>query len=162
MTADDLRTILLRDLDALVRELEAYPDERDIWAMPEGIPNSAGTLALHMAGNLHHYVGAELGGSGYVRDREAEFGDRDVPRAEIVSRIVAAREAVEAALSDLDAVALAAPFPGKLPFGELRAGRFLMHLTVHCGYHLGQVDYHRRIVTGVGTSVDALSLKAMT
>jgi uncharacterized damage-inducible protein DinB len=162
MTSDDLRTILLRDLDALVRELEAYPDEADIWAMPEGVPNSAGTLALHMAGNLHHYIGAAIGGAAYVRDRDAEFGDRDVPRAVILEKIAAARQAIDATLSDLDAASLAAPFPGELPFGELRTGRFLTHLAVHCGYHLGQVDYHRRIVTGRGDSVDALSLRAMS
>ncbi|MDT8341697.1 MAG: hypothetical protein RQ751_09320, partial [Longimicrobiales bacterium] len=76
MTIGHLRAILLRDLAALRRELLAYPDESQIWALPPGAPNSAGTLALHMAGNLHHFVGAVLGGEGYVRDREAEFADR--------------------------------------------------------------------------------------
>ena len=61
MTVDDLRTILLRDLEAVKRELVAYRDEKDIWAMPPGVPNSAGTLALHMAGNLHHFLGAVMG-----------------------------------------------------------------------------------------------------
>lgn len=161
MTLDDLRTIFTRDLDALAREIEAYPHETDLWTLPGGVPNSAGTLALHMAGNLHHYIGAAIGGCGYVRDREAEFGDRGVPRTELLVKIGAARDAVDAALAGMDPSALEAPFPGKLPYGDLTAGRFLLHLAVHCGYHLGQVDYHRRIVTGDGTGIDAQSLRAM-
>ncbi|HSG50429.1 MAG TPA: DinB family protein, partial [Longimicrobiales bacterium] len=143
MTTDHLRTILLRDLETLRRELLAYPDERDIWASPPGVRNSAGTLALHLAGNLHHYVGTVLGGAGYVRDREREFGARDLPRDEVLARVAAAAAAVDASLVALDDARLDETFPAEFPHGRVNTGRFLLHLSTHFAYHLGQIDYHR-------------------
>jgi uncharacterized damage-inducible protein DinB len=148
MTTDDLRTLLLRDLETVKRELLAYPDEAQIWSAPSGVPNSAGTLALHLAGNIHHYVGAVLGGLDYVRDREGEFGDRDLPRAELVKRLDAAARAVDTVLGEMPEERLGESFPADFPMGRVRTGRFLLHLAVHFGYHLGQIDYHRRMVTG--------------
>ncbi len=89
--------VLDRDLRTLSREIAAYGDERDLWRMAPGVPNSAGTLALHLAGNIQHYLGARLGGTAYVRDRPAEFAERGVPRAELLARVEAARAAVRAA-----------------------------------------------------------------
>ncbi|MEZ4417714.1 MAG: DinB family protein [Gemmatimonadota bacterium] len=157
---DDLRVIIGRDLDGLQRELELYPDDASVWVLPEGVPNSAGTLALHLVGNLRHFIGALLGGSGYVRDREAEFGDRDLPRSELITRIDAARTEVLGALDRMSPDVLDDPFA--MPNGASAPfGRFLVHLAVHLGYHLGQVDYHRRMVTGEGASAQMLGLKAL-
>ncbi len=127
--AADVAAVLDRDLRALRRELEAYPDERLIWKEVPGMPNAAGTLALHLAGNLQHYIGARWGGTGYVRNRDAEFARRDVPRAELVAEIERARKAVAEGL-----------------------GRVCTHFT----YHLGQLDAHRRIATGDSRGVGAL------
>jgi uncharacterized damage-inducible protein DinB len=160
-TVRDLRRILLRDLDTLRAELEAYPREEQIWEAPEGIRNTAGTLALHLAGNLHHYVGAVLGEMPYVRDRPGEFGDRDVPRVELLARVAAAREAVERVLADLSEDRLAEPFPVEVAGVRPPTGRFLMHLAVHFGYHLGQLDYHRRTVTGDPDGVGAQSVAVL-
>jgi len=157
-TVRDLRRILLRDLDTLRAELEAYPREEQIWEAPDGIRNTAGTLALHLAGNLHHYVGAVLGGTAYVRDRPGEFGDRDVPRGEMLVRIAEAREAVARVLAELPEARLADPFPVEVAGVRPPTGRFLMHLAVHFGYHLGQLDYHRRIVTGMPDGLGAQSV----
>ena len=110
-------SILDRDLRALARAVEAYPDERDLWRLPPGAPNSGGTLALHLAGNLQHYFGARLAGTGYRRDRPAEFADREVPRAEILRRIEAARAAVRAAAERVDETALEADFPEAIAGG---------------------------------------------
>ena len=107
----DLAALLDRDLRTLRRELEAYPDERQIWQRVPGLANSAGTLALHLAGNLQHYVGARLGGTGYVRDRDAEFARRGVPRAELIAGIERARAAVAAGLGAVGAEELAAEYP---------------------------------------------------
>ena len=85
--ADSLGRALLRDVGALRREIELFPDEAMVWQTMPGIGNSAGTLALHIAGNLQHYFGAVLGGSGYRRDREAEFSRRDVARAEVLDEL---------------------------------------------------------------------------
>jgi uncharacterized damage-inducible protein DinB len=154
-----IRTLITRDLRAMQRELELYPDEDTPWRQLEGAPNTAGTLILHVAGNLQHFVGASLGGSGYVRDREMEFARRGASRAELSAEIDRAIEAVERALDGLDGEGLRADFP--LPVGERRVatGDFLVHLATHLAYHLGQIDYHRRVATGDPAGVDAVWLK---
>lgn len=148
---------LLRELRSLRRELEAYPDERLIWALPPGLPNSAGTLTLHLAGNLRHYVGALLGGTGYVRNRYEEFAARDVPRAVILEQISEAEAAIGATLPRLSEEQMSLPFPEPIREQRLQTGELLVQLAVHLGYHLGQVSYHRRLVTGNVQGVDALS-----
>ena len=151
-----IAAILDRDLRALRRELEAYPDERQIWQEVPGLPNSGGTLALHLAGNLQHYIGALWGGTGYVRNRDAEFARRGVSRAELVAEVERARAAVAAALPRVSAEALGQDFPEPIADRHIRTDEYLVHLCAHFTYHLGQLDSHRRIVTGTSDSVGAL------
>ncbi len=152
-----IAALLSRELATLKRELAAYPDDAGPWRAVPGVTNTAGTLALHMAGNLRHFIGAQFGGTGYVRDRDAEFGRRDVPRAELTALADAAIAEIGPALARLSAADLAKPYP--LPIGGVRlvTGDFLMHLAVHLAYHLGQVDYHRRMVTGEAGSIGAIA-----
>jgi uncharacterized damage-inducible protein DinB len=152
-----LAGILTRDLISLRKEIEAYPADEDLWRVAEGITNSGGTLALHLAGNLQHFVGAILGTTGYVRDRDAEFATRDLPRADLFQRIDAALATVEQVLSRLTEAELGREYPA--PIGKVRVetADFLIHLATHLTYHLGQVDYHRRIVTGSGTTVGTVA-----
>ena len=154
----DLAAILDRDLNALRRELEAYPDEPAVWREVPGMPNSGGTLALHLAGNLQHYLGAQLARTGYVRDRDAEFTRRSVPRAELLAEVERARAAVRAGLSALEPGALERDFPEAILQTRVRTGEYLVHLCVHFAYHLGQLDAHRRVVTGVAGGVGAMRL----
>jgi hypothetical protein len=154
--AADVAAMIDRELRALRREIEAYPDERQIWQEVPGMPNTGGTLALHLAGNLQHYLGARFAGTGYVRDRAAEFARRGVSRAEIVSEIERARAAVAAGLARMDDSTLAADFPEIITGARLRTGDYLVHLGLHLAYHLGQLDIHRRIVTGNPAGVGAL------
>jgi hypothetical protein len=145
------RAVLLRDLDALAAQIGAYPTDPDLWKTVPGITNSGGTLALHLAGNLRAYVGAELGKTGYVRDRDAEFSTRGLSRAEVLARIAAARADVDQALARLPDSALPQRFPQEVGGARLTTGQMLLHLVAHFGYHLGQVDYHRRVATGGGS-----------
>jgi hypothetical protein len=154
--AGGVAAILDRDLRTVRRELEAYPDERQIWQAVPGLPNSGGTLALHLAGNLQHYIGARLGGTGYVRNRDAEFSRRDVPRSELVAEIERARTAVAATLPRLPAEALEQDYPEPIMNARIRADEYLVHLCAHFAYHLGQLDSHRRLVTGNPAGVGAL------
>ena len=156
MLSRSIADIFDRDLRALAREVEAYADERDLWRRPPGVENSAGTLALHLTGNVQYYLGALLGGTGYRRDRPAEFAARDVPRAELLRRIEAARAAVRAAAARLGEEQLAGDFPEAVGGVRVEAGEYLVHLLTHFAYHLGQLDYHRRVVTGEARGVDAV------
>ena len=148
--------ILDRDLQALTREVMAYPDERSLWATPTGITNSAGTLAIHLAGNIRHYFGAKLGDSGYVRDRPAEFATRDVPRATIIGQIEEARTALRAAADRTSDDRQDEDYPEVIAGVRVAMGEYLIHLVSHFAYHLGQLDYHRRMVTGSPKGVDAV------
>ncbi len=145
----EIRSVLLRDLRALQASLKAYPNEDLLWVIPIGISNSAGTLALHIAGNLQYYIGALLGGTGYVRDRTSEFSDRDVPLSVIAHRIDAAIKAVGETFDHMDDRVLDQVFPVQVGGHELSTRVFLTHLISHTAYHLGQIDYHRRLITGI-------------
>ena len=153
--------ILRRELESVKTEIAAYPDDAGVWATPPGITNSAGTLALHLAGNLEHFIGAQFGKTGYVREREVEFAARNIPRAEIIGKIDAAIAAVETGLSRLSDEDLHGVYP--LPFGDatVHNGDFMIHLVAHLGYHLGQIDYHRRLICG-GPTVPALPISKLT
>ena len=158
MSAQYLAGILARDLRAVRREVEAYADEADLWRTPEGVTNSAGVLARHLAGNIRHFIGAVLGGGGFQRDRDGEFGQRDVPRADILAELDRAVADVERVVPVLPGEVLEAKFP--MPLGKMTVNTldFLMHLSSHLGYHLGQMDYHRRIVSRSADTVNAVAI----
>ena len=154
--AADVAAAIDRELRTLRREIEAYPDERQIWEQVPGIPNSGGTLALHLAGNLQHYTGARWAGTGYVRDRDAEFARRGVSRSEIIEEIERARAAVAAGLALVDDAMSAEDYPEPIAQARIRTGDYLVHLAMHLAYHLGQLDIHRRVVTGSPEGVGAI------
>jgi hypothetical protein len=158
MNAEYLHRVFVRDATTLRDELGAYPEEQQIWFMPPGTKNSAGTLALHLCGNLQHFLGALFGGTGYKRNRDAEFSRRDVPRAELLAECSAALDAVARGFAALDDIALARPFPEPLGGATLPTGMALIHMATHLAYHLGQIDYHRRVVTGQYGEIKALPI----
>lgn len=152
---------MARDLDLARRQILAYPDDELPWIPVEGIGNPGGVLALHIAGNLEHYLGASLGGTGYRRDREAEFAQQRVPRADIARALEAAAGTVEAVLAGAVEQNLPVIFPQLLRGRRVRTTDFLVHLAVHLGYHLGQLDYHRRMVAPDSGPLGGVSLEAL-
>ena len=148
--------VMTRELKALRREVESYPSDAELWESAPGITNPGGNLVLHLAGNIQYFVGAVLGGTGYKRYRDAEFGSRDIPRADLLREIDGAIAAVQAGLARVTDADLTKPFPEAVGGTTPTTGAFLAHLAVHLGYHLGQVDYHRRIISGEGKTVNAL------
>lgn len=148
-----LAALFHRDLTRLHQEIEAYPDEATLWRVAEGISNSAGNLVLHLMGNLNAYIGATLGQTGYVRNREAEFSTKGVPKQELLQKIADTRQMVEAAVQALPDEQLTTAFPTN-PLGyPMTTQFFLIHIHGHLNYHLGQIDYHRRLLTA-GKAVD--------
>jgi len=150
--AESVRVLLVRELKTLATEIEMFPDEESVWKTLPGVVNSAGVLARHLAGNLQHFVGHVLGGSDYVRNRDAEFGPPTGTRASLVADIERAIATVNAVLTRLDKAALRDEFPQQVGGMTFRTDRFLLHLVAHLAHHLGQVGYLRRIVTGDGRS----------
>lgn len=158
MLIDTVRRCLLRDLAGFALELDAYRDDASVWTLPAGVNNSTGTLTLHACGNLRHFLGAVLGKSGYVRDRDAEFAVRGLQRTELEMLLAVTRDEVVRALDGLDPEVLAQDFP--IPIGKttLPTGRFLIHLATHLTYHLGQADMHRRVVTGQSNGLGTVAI----
>jgi len=147
-----LRKVLIelyeRDLAKLKSEIEQYDAEADLWKTTAGISNSAGNLCLHLTGNLNHFFGAVLGESGYLRDREAEFADRNVSREKMLADIDETLDVVRSTLAGLTENDLDKPYPIEVFGHPLTTGFFLVHLTTHLNYHLGHINYHRRLVAG--------------
>lgn len=146
MLAKILTEIYERDLNKLKAEIESYEHEGDLWKKGGEIPNSAGNLCLHLAGNLRHFFGSVLGGTEYVRDRDAEFSLGYVPRGQMLVEIDAALEDVKTVLKDLSDEDFAADYPIDVYGSPITTGWFLTHLSTHFNYHLGQINYHRRLV----------------
>ena len=142
-----LATLFRRDLTRLHQEIEAYPDEASLWQVAPGISNSAGNLVLHLVGNLSTYLGATLGQTGYVRDRDAEFSLKNVPKSALLSQVEAVQNVVDQVLQSLPADQLERPYPGDVLGYPMTTAHFLLHLHGHLNYHLGQIDYHRRLLT---------------
>lgn len=153
-----ITNVITRELKALRREIESYPNDAALWEIPPGIANPGGNLALHLAGNLQYFVGNVLGKNGYVRNRDAEFGSRDVPRAELLREIDNAIAAVHTGMRKISEDDLKKPYPEKVGGVNSSTGAFLAHFATHLAYHLGQVDYHRRMLTREGKTVKAMAL----
>jgi uncharacterized damage-inducible protein DinB len=149
---EGLQMLLVRELNGFAKEIEMFPDDELMWTVMPGVTNSAANLAWHVCGNLQHFVGAVLGGTGYVRNREAEFGRRTGSRAEIVEEFQKTIAVIERVLPGVSDEALARNFPIRLHDLTLRTDRFLLHLLAHLAHHLGQAGYLRRMLTGGGSS----------
>jgi len=142
-----LKTLYDRDLRKLRSEIEQYNSEDALWRIEKNIPNSAGNLALHLVGNLNGFIGATLGHSGYVRQRELEFSQKGIPKAELMRQIEETIGVVDSTLDKLTLQDLANDFPEPVFGGKTVTIEYmLVHLASHLGYHLGQVNYHRRLL----------------
>jgi uncharacterized damage-inducible protein DinB len=141
-----LEKIILRDLDKLESEIKLYPTEESIWLLKGEIKNSAGTLCLHLCGNLQHYIGVGLGKSDYVRNRENEFAARNIERRLLLEEIARSKQAVKVALAKADPSILETDYPLPVFDHKMTVQFFMIHLAAHLEYHLGQVNYHRRLV----------------
>jgi uncharacterized damage-inducible protein DinB len=137
-----------RDLGKLKAEIEQYSNEADLWKTDGEITNSGGNLTLHLIGNLKHFIGAVLGNSGFVRDRDAEFSTGGVSRAELLAEIDIAAAVVKSTLEKLTDEDLAKTYPIEVFGHPMTTEYFLIHLTTHLNYHLGQINYHRRLLAG--------------
>ena len=146
MLKETLKTLFRRDLEKLRAEIDSYQDESKLWYVEKSIPNSAGNLCLHLVGNLNAFIGAEIGKSGYVRQRELEFSSKDIPKSELLQKIDDTIVVVDAALDTLTDEKFNEEYPIVVFKEKMLTGAFLIHLTTHLTYHLGQINYHRRLL----------------
>ncbi len=146
MITDSLSKLYIRDLDRVISEINLYQSEGNLWKVAEGINNSAGNLALHLVGNLKTFIGKNLGGIDYVRDRPAEFALKNVPKMELIDGLETTKESVVRSLNSLTNNDLEKIYPENVLGYEMTTEYFLLHLLAHLNYHLGQINYHRRLL----------------
>jgi len=149
MIKENIEQLLVRDLQKLKQEIEAYEDEALLWQTCEGINNSAGNLCLHLLGNLNTYIGGILGNTGYIRDRDQEFSLKNIPKNALLQEIAKVTTVVQKTIGFVTDEQLAENYPAEVLGTAMSARHFLMHLIGHLNYHLGQINYHRRILTGI-------------
>ncbi|MDP9957409.1 putative damage-inducible protein DinB [Epilithonimonas hungarica] len=146
MIIESLKSLYNRDLNKLKLEIGSYKSEESIWKIDKNILNSGGNLCLHLLGNLNTYIGAELGNSGYVRHRDLEFSSKDIPKTELLEKIKSLIEIVDSTLNQLSDEDLKKDYPTEALGYKMTTGYFLIHLLSHLDYHLGQINYHRRLL----------------
>ena len=146
MTIEILKSLYNRDLQKLKVEIESYQNEESLWKIDNNILNSGGNLCLHLLGNLNTYIGAELGKSGYVRQRDLEFSMKDIPKTELFEKIESLIEIVDSTFKQLLEEDLKKDYPTEALGYRMTTGYFLIHLLAHLNYHLGQINYHRRLL----------------
>jgi hypothetical protein len=146
MLKETLLEFYERDLKKLENEISLYRDEDNLWVIKDGISNSAGNLCLHLLGNLNHFIGATLGDTGYIRHRDDEFALKNIPRQDLLLNINNCMIIVKESLNKLTEEDLGKDYPlekhGKIPSNT----NMLIHLLAHLSYHLGQINYHRRLI----------------
>ena len=145
MLGQDFANIYARELDRLADEVAAYGTDEDLWSTLGAQKNAPGTLAIHTVGALNTFIGAGLGDTGYVRDRDAEFGERGLSRAGVIDRIRACRDSIVPILAGLDDAVMSQQHPGDVPerLRGMTTHAFLTHLIWHVGWHQGHIYYHR-------------------
>ena len=146
MLTQTLKTLFHRELNKLKQEIELYKEENKLWITDKAIANSGGNLCLHLIGNLNTYIGKELGGTGYIRNRDLEFSQKDIPRDELLKKIDETIGVVEKTLDTVTNQQLEEEYPAVVFAEKMTTGLFLIHLLAHLTYHLGQINYHRRLL----------------
>jgi len=139
-------TLLNRDIDKITAEIDAFTDEKNLWVTTGAIKNPAGNLCLHLTGALNHFIGAVLGNTHYVRHYEEEFSSKDIPRVQLVAGLMSAKTVVRNTFLNLSDADFHKVYPEKLQGEEVPVYWFLSHLITHVNYHLGQLNYIRRII----------------
>ncbi|AYN00752.1 DinB family protein [Chryseobacterium sp. 3008163] len=146
MITESLKSLYTRDLNKLKTEIESYQNEEALWKIDKNILNSAGNLCLHLVGNLNHFIGAILGNSGYIRNRELEFSLKNIPRTELILQIEKTIEVIHSSLDQLSEDDLKKEYSFEALGYPMTTEYFLIHLFGHLSYHLGQINYHRRLL----------------
>jgi uncharacterized damage-inducible protein DinB len=149
MLLKNLSALFKRDLEKLKKEIELYSDEQNLWRVENSIANSAGNLCLHLIGNLNTFIGATLGNTGYIRNRDLEFSLKNIPKIELIQKIEATIRVVDSTLSKLNNTQMGEEFPILVFTEKTSTEFFLLHLLTHLSYHLGQINYHRRLLDSI-------------
>jgi hypothetical protein len=143
---EQYKHLFVKYLNQLQDEIGSYRDEANIWKLAGEIPNTPGNLCLHLCGNLRHNIGATIGKTGYVRNRDEEFSKKNVPREELLKEVEKTSEMIIPVIESLTEDGLKRFIPADKYSQGGTVAEVLLRTGMHLGYHLGQINYHRRMV----------------
>lgn len=146
MIINEFKELFERDFDRLHTEINSYSSQETLWKTEGAISNSAGNLCLHLLGNVQSFIGKEIGGFDYERNREREFSAKGVSKEELLNEILFAKDIVSKSLEGMDDSLWPWIYPLQVFGKPMTYGYFLTHLYGHLNYHLGQINYHRRLL----------------
>ncbi len=146
MLANHLATLFERDIQKVKSEIVNYQNEENIWLIAASINNSGGNLCLHLLGNLQYYIGQVLGRSGYTRNRPEEFSRKNVPVAQLCEELDRVAKLIPVTIRSITNDQLQEIYPEVVFQEPMTTEYFLLHLYAHLNYHLGQINYHRRLL----------------
>lgn len=144
-TRETLVKLFTRDLVRLEKEIKEYTSQESLWLTSKGVNNSSGNLCLHLCGNLQYYIGNVLGNSRHKRNREAEFSTKGLTKEDLLLEIEKTKESVISTLNKLSEEVVDTVYPEEVFNEPMKTGYFLIHLQGHLNYHLGQINYNRRL-----------------
>ena len=142
-----INEVLVRDLNLLEKEIGLYTSEEKLWLVDGAIKNTGGNLCLHLCGNLQHFIGSILGKNDYQRNRDFEFSGKDVARSELLNQIKKTKDVINQVVPSISDEMLEQNYPIQVFANKTVTTQFfLIHLATHLTYHLGQANYHRRLL----------------
>ena len=143
MYQESLLKLLIRDLNRLSEEITKTSPEF-LYKKTDNIKNSIGNLALHLCGNLSHFIAHVLGKDSYIRKRDDEFNTNSLSKNDIINEVSHTITRLEETAGSVNSIDLSKDFPIKVFSENMSTEAFLIHLYGHLNYHLGQINYLRR------------------
>ncbi len=135
-----------RELSKLKLEIESYSNEENLWLVSGEIINSGGNLVWHLVGNLNHFIGTLVGDTGYIRDRPLEFSIKNVSKAKLIESVESLNVLIQNTLYKMNDSVWKQEFPHQVFGYPMTYEYFFIHLLGHLNYHMGQLNYHRRLL----------------
>jgi len=146
--SDTLRDALANEYRMRATELHKWVDplsEEQFWRNPYTYGNSPGHLVLHLTGNLSYYIGAQIAGTGYVRNRDLEFTEpRKLPKNEVLRKFDETMAMAVAAIEKQSESDWSAPFSGERDISSKNRLAALIRYASHLYHHIGQLIYLSR------------------
>ena len=146
MLNNELANFYERDISKLIEEINLFKNEEDLWRTASSVKNSCGNLVLHIIGGMNYLIGTTLAHTEYVRDRDQEFIQKNVERKELVAKLEELITMINQTLNSLTPEQMENEYPIFFDKPKTSVSYVLVQLLAHLNYHLGQVNYLRRIL----------------
>jgi hypothetical protein len=146
MLNNELANFYERDISKLIEEINLFKNEEDLWRTTGSVKNSCGNLVLHIIGGMNYLIGTALAHTEYVRNRDQEFIQKNVEKKELIAKLEELITIINQTLNRLTPEQMENEYPIFFDKPKTSVSYVLVQLLAHLNYHLGQVNYLRRIL----------------